>query len=86
MLGRVLGLDRQEGAGADVQGQHLAGDASFVERGDHPVGEVQGRGRRGNRPLLTREHRLVIAAVGLVGGALASDIRRQRHATGALEQ
>ena len=59
---------------------------ALVERGDQPVGEVQRRGRRGDRPLLAREHRLIIGAVGLVGGALAGDIGRQRHAAGALEQ
>ena len=40
---------------------------ALVERRDQPGGEVQRRGRRGDRALLAREHRLVIVAVGRVG-------------------
>ena len=59
-----LGLDRQERARADVQGQRLAADPARVERVDQPRGEMQRGGRRGDRALLPREHRLVIVAVG----------------------
>ena len=48
--------------------------------------EVQGRGRRSDGAVLLREHRLIIAAVGIVRGALARDIGRQRHRARAFEQ
>ena len=57
-----------------------------LQRLDQARREVQRRGRRGDRPVLPREHGLVIVAVGLVGRAPRGDVGRQRHPAGALEQ
>ena len=86
MVVRVLGLDRQEGAGADMEGQGLVADAGRGERGHQRGREMQRRGRRRDRAFLAREHRLIVVAVARVGRALAGDIGRQRHPAGALEQ
>ena len=56
------------------------------ERFEQPLGEMQRGGRRGDRAFLAREHRLIIGAIRLVGRALRSDVRRQRHAPRPLEQ
>ena len=79
-------LHRQEGAGADVQGQRLAADAARIERLEQPRREVQRRSRGGDRPFLAREHRLIIVAVRLVRLAARGDVGRQRHPPGAFEQ
>ncbi len=47
---------------------------------------MQGCGRRGDGPLLAREHRLIVRAVGIVGGASRGDVGRQRHSACALEE
>ncbi len=82
----ILGLDRQEGAGADVQGQRLVADPRLGKRRHQFGREMERRRGRGDGALLPREHRLIIGAVAVVGGAAAGDIRRQRHPPGALEQ
>ena len=40
---------------------------------------MQAGGRRGHRPLLAREHGLVVGRVALIDGALAGDVGRQRR-------
>ena len=61
-------------------------DACRFERG-HQLGcEVKRGGGRRHRPLLPREHRLIVFGVPLVRRTLAGDIGRQRHASGAFEQ
>ena len=40
---------------------------------------MQPRSRRGDRPLLPREHCLIVSAVLFVGRAAAGDVGRQRH-------
>jgi hypothetical protein len=62
VLVRVLGLDRQEGAGADMERQRLVADAGALERLHQPRREVKRGGGRGDGPLLAREHRLIISA------------------------
>ncbi len=74
MVGGVVNLDRQERPRADMKRQRLPLHAAPVERFDQPIGEMQRRGRRGDCPRLSREHRLIIVAVGLVGSALACNI------------
>jgi hypothetical protein len=69
VVGRVVGLDRQEGAGADVEGQRLVADPRRGERVHQPRREMERGGRRGDRAFLAREHRLVILAVARVGFA-----------------
>ena len=61
--------------GADMEGQRLARDPARVERVEQRGGEMQRRGRRGDRAFLPREHRLVIGAVGGVGRPLARRCR-----------
>jgi hypothetical protein len=77
---------RKEGARPDVKRQRLVSDARLGEGCHQFRGEVQSGGRRGHGPLLARENRLVIAAVGLVGAALARDVWRQRHGSCPFEQ
>ena len=47
--------------------------------GQQPFGEMQSGGRRRDRPLLAREHRLIIGAVPRIGRAPSRDVGRQRH-------
>jgi hypothetical protein len=86
VLARVLRLDREEGAGAHVQRQRLPADAMSLQRLDELGREVKRRGGRGDGSVLPREHGLVIVAVRPIGGAARGDVRRQRHAPGALEE
>jgi len=86
MVVGIAGLHRQEGARADVERQRFASDPGRAERIEQRGGEVQRRGRRRDRAVLPREHRLVIGPVGFVGPALAGDIGRQRHRARAFEQ
>ena len=81
-----LGLDRQEGAGADMQRQRFVADPARGEpRHQSGVKCSAAVGRR-DRPVRAREHRLVVVPVGLVGRALAGDVGRQRHLARAFEQ
>ena len=82
----IVHLDRQEGPRADMQGQRLVADARCLERGKQFGGEVQRGSRRCDRPVLGREHRLIVALVLRIGWALARDIGRQRHLARAFEQ
>ena len=82
----LVDLDRQEGAGADVQGQGLAADPRCVQRLQQGIGKVQRRGGRGDGALFAGKHRLIVAGVALVDRPLAGDIGRQRHGAGAFEQ
>src|SRR3546814_2658676 len=66
MIGGVVRLHRQKGAGPHVQRQRLAAHARRVHRLDQPVGEVQGGGGGGNRARFGCEHGLIIVAVGVV--------------------
>ena len=86
MVVGVVGLDRQEGAGADMEGQDFVADAGFGERRHQGRREMERGGRRRDRPFLAREHGLIIVAVARVGGAPAGDIRRQRHPPCLFEQ
>ena len=79
VLGRVLRADRQEGAGADMQGDGGALDAARIQRRQQAGREMQpGRGR-GDRARLAGEHRLVRVPVARVAAFRALDIGRQRH-------
>jgi hypothetical protein len=55
VLGRVVGLDRQEGAGADMQRHEMAlMTPSASSFGEQRVGEMQAGGGRGDGALLSR--------------------------------
>src|SRR4029453_5328207 len=43
-------------------------------------------GGRRDRPILAREHGLIVLAVGFVGRTARGDVWRKRHPAGALEQ
>ena len=75
----VVGLDRQESAGPDMQRHEVPLDAARVERGEQLRREMQAGGRRGDRAFLPRVDRLVVGAVARVVGPLRGDVGRQRH-------
>lgn len=79
VIGGIVGLDGQEGAGADVQRDEMAFDAGAIERIEQPGREMQAGCRRGDGAFLTGIDRLVVLAVALVLGALGGDIGRQRN-------
>ncbi len=86
MVFDLLRLDRQEGARADVERQRLAADPARFEGFEQARSEMQRRGRGGHRAFLPGEHRLIVGAVRLIRRAAGSDVGRQRHPPGALEQ
>jgi hypothetical protein len=86
VIGRIVGLHRQECACPDMQGQRLAPDPPIVEQGEQPLREMQRRRGGGDRPHLPGENGLVIVAVGFIDAALARDVGRQRHFACALKQ
>ena len=86
MTFRILRPDRQEGAGPDVKRYEMLGNAVIGERAEQPAGEMKPGGRRGDRALLAREHRLVIAAVLRVGVTARRDVRRERHIPQAVDR
>ena len=77
----ILGLDRQEGAGADMQGDGDPRDAARLQGRQQRGREMETGGRRGHGAVPGREDRLVVGAVAFVGPAGPLDIGRQRHAT-----
>ena len=83
---RILRPDRQEGAGPDVKRHEMLGNAVIGERAEQSVGEMKPGGRRGDRALLAREHRLVVAAVLRVGVTARGDVRRERHVAQAVDR
>ncbi|MNT08076.1 hypothetical protein D3C72_1428050 [compost metagenome] len=60
VVGGVIGLDRQEGAGADVQGHGVGGDAARANGVQQSGGEVQTRRRGGDRAVIGRKDRLIV--------------------------
>ncbi len=83
VLRQVLGRDRLERPGADVQCHVCAGHAPRGERGERRLVEVQAGGGRGHRAGRARVDGLV--ARGVVGVAGARDVGWQRHFAVALE-
>ena len=79
VLGRVVGLDGQEGAGPDVQRHGVARHPAVVETVQELVGEVQAGRRRRHGAFRGGEHGLVVETVALVGRPLAGDVGRQRR-------
>ena len=83
MLARVIRLDRQKGAGSDMQGHGQPIDPARGNPIEQRRGEMQPGRRRRDRALLFREHRLIVGAVARVAvrelSARAFDIGRQRH-------
>ena len=77
--GGIVALDREKSAGPDMQRHLMQRDAPLDQPRRERFGEMQSGGRRGNRTVDLREHRLVVGAVALVGGAARRDIGRQRH-------
>ena len=75
----VVGLHRQERAGADMQRHFVQADPARREPRQQRFGEMQSRGRRRHRALMLRKNRLVVGAVLLVGLPAGGNIRRQRH-------
>src|SRR3546814_7668039 len=86
MIVGVVRLHRQEGAGADMEGQRFASDPGYGDRLQQRGREMQRRGGGGDGAVLFREHRLIVAAVGLVCRTLARNIGWQRHAAREFEQ
>ncbi len=66
MLAGVVDLDRQERAGADMQGQVGKPDPAGCQCRDQCWREMQAGGRCGDRTLLAGEDRLIIAAVARI--------------------
>ena len=79
VVGRVLGMDRQECPRPHMQRHLVHADAARREPGQQLIGEMQARSRRRDRAFVAREQGLVVGAVLLVGLAPARDIGRQRH-------
>src|SRR5438552_6405574 len=79
VVGGVVGLHRQEGAGADMKRDEAALDTLGIERSKQLRSEMQSSGGCGDRALLPGVDGLVVAAVALVIVALRGDIRRQRN-------
>ena len=87
VLRRVVGLDRQERAGADMQRHLVDGDAAAARAVSASVGrEMQSRGRRRDRAFVEREHGLVVGVVARVGRTPRGDVRRQRHVAPLLDR
>ncbi len=80
-----LGLDRQEGAGADVEGQEHAADAGVLQRPEQAFGEVEPGGRRGDRARPLGVDGLVVGAVGVLRALGPRDVGRQRHLAGLFQ-
>ena len=77
MRGEILGRDRRERSGADVERDPGDGDTVGFERGKERRVEVQSRCRRGDGAGRAREDRLVARLV--VDFRRARDVRRQRN-------
>src|SRR3546814_13009373 len=69
-------LDRQEGAGADVQGDTGETDADLLQLFGQVRREMQAGGRRRDGTELLGEHGLIIAAVALVRRAQCREDRK----------
>src|SRR3546814_1787658 len=86
VIGGSVHLDRQEGAGTDMQSQRFMPDSGSGQRG-HQIGrEMQCGGWCGHRAITRCEHGLVIPAIPIIGLALARDVRRERHSPRPLKQ
>ena len=93
---RCRRLDRQEGAGADMQRHACAWRCRVrASRRTSSAVKCSAGGRRRDRALARGEHGLVVGAVALVGRAARGDVGRQRHvaafgdrlsSTGAVER
>ena len=81
VVGCVVGLHRQEGAGADMQGDEAALDALCIERGKKLGREMQAGGGGGHGALFPGIDGLVVVAVALVVVTLRGDVGRQRDVT-----
>ena len=79
MPARVLALDGEEGAGADVQRHEMPGDAARVEGREQALGEVQAGGGRRHGTLAAGIDGLVALGVPGLDCAPAGDIGRQRR-------
>jgi hypothetical protein len=86
VVGGIVRLDRQEGAGADMQGKGLAGDPRRLDLRDQSRREVERGGRSRHCALLSREHGLVVLGIGRIDRPLGRDVGRERHGAGAVEQ
>ncbi len=78
VLGGIIRLDRQEGAGAHMQGDKVALDAGGVEFGKEVGREMQAGGRGGHGAFLAGVNGLVVGAILLVLRALGGDVGRKR--------
>ena len=75
----VLGLHRQEGAGADMQRHACSATPRASSRSSSSSVKCRPAVGAATEPSSLREHGLVVAAVRVVGGAPRGDIGRQRH-------
>ena len=79
MILRICRLDRQKGAGADMQRHGVECCALRFDRRDELGGEMQARGRRGDSACVAGEERLIVLPVLRIGRPLAGDIGWQWH-------
>jgi len=77
--GKVVRLDGEEGAGADMERHGVKPDAAGGQIAHQACGEMQSGGRRRHRAFGLGEHGLIIGAVARIGRPARRDIGRQRH-------
>jgi hypothetical protein len=75
----VFDLDRQEGAGTDVQGDFFKQHPLVPQRLQQFRREMQPGCGGGNGAFITGKHRLIVAFVLLILRTFGADIGRQRH-------
>src|SRR4030095_15225700 len=78
---RVISLDWQESAGADMQHHPLEGHPAFCEPPEQGLGKGQTGRRSRDGPLPASKERLVVSPSLLVRLATGGDVGRQRHLT-----
>ena len=86
VIARVVRLDRQEGAGADVQGHAMEARPRRLDALEQRRREMQTGGRRGHGAVFAREHGLIVGAVGGANGAARGDVGRQRRRAEPLDR
>jgi hypothetical protein len=74
VVARVLDLDRQKGAGRDMQAQRRPPDAALGEGCEQGGGKMQSRGGCGDRTLGAGKDPLIIGPVARVAAARALDV------------
>jgi hypothetical protein len=78
---RIVGLDRQEGACANMKGDELVVDTGISQPLHQLRRKVQRRRWRCNGSIARGKHGLVIACIALIRRASRRNVRWQRHHT-----